>query len=355
MNDAKKKIVQKIIGILLIICAFLINSIYLGRILLVFVGVIYLLFATVPKKDYKKYILYFLIYFMVLFALDTALVFTFKRKPIFSYLISSDTVRIYNGIGYRAWECSNEDVFLDIRYRNPYMCNEDDIELSNINVIASDLPQNFDDYKNQFIKVEGKISAIDGINSLDMQAYEETDVKTNGYVSFCDNIIFRFFLKVENEELSNYELYDKVIVLGRVKAVQKEQEKTIVEVVDCLFINTKIYDEFDIKLISKDLNTSAPNIILENDNLLVYSKYPNNIMLKFSEDDIYELEFAISSNKLDINEMLQYSLSKETIDDVTCYMYEDFKLYLKNNTDKQIVLIDEISSTFESIKNYEVW
>lgn len=355
MNDVKKKIVQKIIGILLVICAFLINKIYLGRILLLFIGIIYLLFATVPKKDYKKYFLYFLLYFVILFVFDTSLVFAFKRKPVFSYLISSNSTKIYNGIGYRVWECSSDDIFLDFKYQHSYMCNEDDIELSTINAIASDLPQNYDEYKNQFIKVEGKISAIDGINSLDMQAYEETEVKTNGYVSFFDNIVFRYYFKENNEELSNFELYDKVIILGRVKSLQKEQDKTIVEVVDCLFINTTIYDEFDINLISRDLNTSTPNVIFEKNDLIVYSKYPNNIMLKFSEDDIYELEFAISSSKMDINEMLEYSLSDETFDDVTCYMFQDFKLYLKTEDGKQIVLIDEILSTFESIENYEIW
>ena len=94
----------------------------------------------------------------------------------------------------RVWQCNEDDydnIIVDPFYEKGYMCNANDIETVDINTFLNSVVQNHSEYKNNYVKIKGKISKKSGINSIEMRPYTETENKVNGYVEFANNITAR--------------------------------------------------------------------------------------------------------------------------------------------------------------------
>ena len=231
MSNNKKSIIIVIIGLLLIGVGFFIHLTNRYRLVLITIGFITQIVGMVIYRK-KKLILIpilVLIFASSLVIIDYLLVANFNRLPVLAIrnTISSNT-KIYNGAFYRVWKCNiaDKEMYIDKYYKSNFYCNSKELQTIDINDFLLHFEKKYKKYKNDFVKIEGKISEIKGIKSLEMKAYEFEVDKLNGYVKFDDNIKLKFLFNGDYEKLSTYSLYDNVKVIGRVVKMEEEEDET---------------------------------------------------------------------------------------------------------------------------------
>lgn len=352
MKEKTRRKIKILLGLALITLSFFIHAFYFGRIILAVMGIGYLVMGKgrhYRKNKARKYLLITLCYLISLLLLDTILVFTIKIEPLFTFRKNYDTIIIYNSLGYRAWHChDDEELIIDPFYQGAFMCDEAKIKPLEINAFSSQIVGSYNDYNNEFVKIVGKISQINGLNDFTMQAYERQNDITNGYVAFADNITLHVIFNNPEEKLANYKLYDWVTVVGRVVSLQEENGKTTIKMVDSELIDHDLYQNYDLVLTSTNLLRKELTKTYSSEQLEIYNEFSTPLMIKFSNQDVYELENVLSSNKLAIKEILAKAKSSQSNYEKTmrAYIYDDFKIFYSLTTEKTIIMITQLDVDF---------
>ena len=339
MSNNKKSIIIVIIGLLLIGVGFFIHLTNRYRLVLITIGFITQIVGMVIYRK-KKLILIpilVLIFASSLVIIDYLLVANFNRLPVLAIrnTISSNT-KIYNGAFYRVWKCNiaDKEMYIDKYYKSNFYCNSKELQTIDINDFLLHFEKKYKKYKNDFVKIEGKISEIKGINSLEMKAYEFEVDKLNGYVKFDDNIKLKFLFNGDYEKLSTYSLYDNVKVIGRVVKMEEEEDETYtITLVDSKIVSSNLYDEFDF-LVNQDKKCyTGTRVYYENKDQKYYFNCLNEIEIKYSEEDIYELNYLLQDNKIKMEDIYKKANSQETNEEggYSIYHFDDFNI-LKCNT-----------------------
>ena len=326
-----------LISIILLLAAILIKNSSAIRPILWIISII--IFAININRNLKysksKIILISLIILFISLVIDGVIVYTFKRIPVFTYnIISKNNTIVYNSLGMQVWQC-NKDNYDNIKvnpfYTKGYMCNANDIEVVDINTFSNLVVQNHSEYKNNYVKIKGKISKKNGINSIEMRPYNITDTQVNGYVEFANNITIKILFKDEVTEINNYDVYDEITIIGVVKNMESDSSNHTIYISDSILVSSINLKDFTITAITENTCSKEPTTIYSSNEYNVYKYCLSDIIITYP-DGQYELSSAISSSKLSVTSLLDNSLKEETDEfNSKIYRFYDYSILVCNN------------------------
>ena len=308
-----------VVGILLALIAILIKKFTPIRLILMIIATFVVTISLTQKnKVFLKHPRYILtIYLAILFIsffVDTIAVYMLSRIPIYTIsIISTEKTRVYNGIGYRVWQCNKDDynnLIVDIFNNKGYYCDGEDIEEIDSNSFLNAVIENYDDYKNKFVKIRGKISSKTSRNSIEMRPYTENEITVNGYVNFADNIALVILFNEEEPKLDNYDVYDEVLVVGKIKNIESTSNGHVIYMSDAKIVSSESYSTYTITANREYRCTpQSPYIEMEGYNVYTYCLTPD-INVSFNGKN-YELASALSSGKVTIEDILSKTSTVE--------------------------------------------
>lgn len=336
-----------LISIILFIITFIIKNGLAIRPILWIISIILLIINVTINNKFKKTTIIFLLVlsFLISIALDGIISITFKRIPVFSYnIISTNNSRVYNGIGIRVWQCDKnnyDNLIVDPFYNKGYLCDAKDIDVVDSNSFLNSVVENYNDYKNSYVKIKGKISKKTGQNYIEMRPYETTNITVNGYVTFADNITLRIIFKNSEEVLDNYDVYDEITIVGIIKNLENNSNKYIIYMYDSKVVSDINLNEYTISATQEQKCSIEPNILYSSDTNNIYSYCLEEIIVSYGENNKYELSNALSSNKIKIEDL--YKNPKEIINNEDnenkIYRFDNYSvLVCDKNTSKDIII-----------------
>ena len=357
-KEAKKnKKVSKnliIISIILLIISLLIKKtmavrtiIYLLSLVVLTVGIKY------KRKKLKEAFTIFLVVFIAYIILDGIIVVTFKRIPIFSYnIITTGKTRVYNSLGIRVWQCDKDnynDLVVDPFYNKGYICDVDDIDPIQSNSFLNSVIENYDEYKNTYVKITGKISKKNGQNSIEMQPYTTTDITVNGYVTFADNITLRILFKQSEPLLDSYDVYDEITVVGIIKNMEQDHNKYVIYMYDTKISSNKNLNNYKITTVNSS-KCSLSDAIYSNEKNILYKYCLEDIIVSFDGDSQYELATALSSNKITIRDLYAGATEETNESDSTViYRLDNYSILVCDYTKSNKIVIGNTNMKFKDI------
>lgn len=333
-NNNKKIKLNKIlliISIIMLLTSILIKTSNAIRPILWILSII--VFAINIKKSTNytksKVIVISIILFAVSLVIDGVIVYTFNKIPVFTYSITKkDNIIVYNSLGMRVWQCNENDynnIIADPFYKKGYMCDANDIETMDINTFLNLVVQNHSEYKNNYVKLKGKISKKSGINSIEMKPYTTTDVQVNGYVEFASNITLKVFFQ-EGINIDNYDIYDEITIVGIVKNMESNQGNHTIYLSDTKLVSTINLDEYTLTVTKEKKCSEEPIGLYNHDEYNLYKYCLQEVLVTFP-DGQYELSSALSSNKLQLNSLYNdYLKIEENDDNSKIYRFEEYSI-----------------------------
>lgn len=312
----KKRIIFILgIGLSFLILPFLINTSSILRIFSLIIGIILITLSYIykTKRNIILIMLLPLILLVTSYALDTFLLYEVKRIPIFAIEIkSSKEVKTYNSFFYRVYDC-NKKLVIDYGYLKNYACSKSSLEEIDVNNILANTKDSYKKYKNKFIKVLGKISKISGNEVIELSSYTLGSNSLNGYVNF--NLNNNLSIKTY-ENLSTYRIYDYISIIGRVA----KMDNNTITLSDAILIPSDIYKTYTYELISG--NNTLTNLNSEK-NYYYYGLTSLNVM--YNEDNIYELSYLLTDEKLSWDELKNNLEVKEVLDNEDNILYKKYE------------------------------
>lgn len=337
----KRKILLIIVGLILTIIPYFINIYSVYRLISILLGITVIIIALVLKKKDKAWRMVFLpIIFLVLaFVFDCAIAHIFIRIPIFANIEkSSNNVITYNSVFYREYSCNNK-IKLDDFYKKSYPCSKDDIEINDATSFLNNVIENYRTYQNKFVKIEGKVSKVNGTYNLELQGYTLTEESINGYVLFSESVTLEVNFN-EILDLTNYKVYDSITVIGRLDELIKRGNNYIVKMYDSVIIDSNLYDEFELSVVPKKSCVNDKFEYAVTNDLTYYTSCLDNIYVKYDEENIYDLSYVLLDKKMTFEALTK--LSKETKEENgnTLYKYDNFNI-LKCANNKEVIIGNE--------------
>lgn len=323
----KKKIILIIISLFLMILPFFINVYSIYRLILVCFGITLLdVSFAINKKNNIFLLIYLPIVFLIFtYSIDYIKTYALDLKPIFIFENKiNNKVSIYNSLFYRIYKCENEYYF-DNNYEKNFTCNPDLIENIDINKLLNEPKNSFKEYKNDFIKVTGKISKIVGTSSIEMQAYNLVEGELNGYVKF--NETSKLIINLNGIDVSNYKIYDYITVVGLLNSYDDNINK--LTLIDTVLEEKELYNEYTIHIIEND-NEEIKEYV---NNIYLYGI--DNIYLDYNVDK-YELSYVIKDKKITLDELIRNSEIIEE-DNIKTYKLDKFNV-ISCNEEKNIII-----------------
>ena len=167
----KKRLIWLLgLGLTLVIVPFIINVYSIFRLISLIIGIILIMISFCLKKKRSIFLIILvpLIILVVSLGLDTLLVYKLRYVPIFSLQVKSNKdVKTYNSLFYRVYDCK-KDLILDYGYNKNYACSNDLLETISVNKFLQDNKASFKEYKNKFVRINGKVSKISGNEVIEM-------------------------------------------------------------------------------------------------------------------------------------------------------------------------------------------
>ena len=301
----KRKKYALIIGIIFILIALLINKSTVIRLLLSLLSIGCISTSICYKEKELKHFIP-LIVMLLLFSsmiLDTIVSYTLKRFPIYSYnIITNKNTKVYNAIGIRVWQCdkNSDKLIVTPFYSKGFTCDPEDMEAIDSNAFLEAIQNDYNEYKNNYIKIRGKISKISGSNIVDMQPYEESDLTIDGHVSFFENITLRIILN-EDKGLEKYDIYDDITIVGVVKNLETSNNQTVIYMYEGKVVSNIDLNDYEITVITDKQCQNIPIFLYEDEENRIYTYCVNDVMITYDRDNIYDLQSAFASNKINID------------------------------------------------------
>ena len=341
----KRSIILIILGVILLIVPFCLTEYSFIRIFLLALGIflITLSLVFVKKRNIFLIVITPLILICLSYAIDTFIFYQFNRIPVFVYEIkSSSKMSTYNSFFYRIFDC-NGNLNLDYGYLSDYVCSESDLETIDINTFLSEPDKTYDEYKNKFVKLNGKISKISGNTSIELSSFTTTDGALNGYVNFNANYVIRANV---DEELSTYRIYDYITVIGRVDSETIEGNVTVINLEDTLLIPSDAYEEYSYEIV----NSSEEELLSLESTQNYYLYGISSLTVKYSNSDIYELSYLITDSRFNLDTIIgnvsgTNMYDEEEILQAKVYELEKFNVMVCEN-DKKIIANQNFDLSF---------
>lgn len=338
MKKAKREIIFIIVGLLLMLIPFFINVYSVYRLLSIFLGIVSLEVGLVIDKYDKAWRIVILpiIFFVLSYGIDFGVTHLFNTIPVFSQrFISSDNVIVYNSIFYREYSCSKK-IIIDNLYKMEYPCSGDDLKEIDSTSFLNSVLENYNDHKDKFVKINGKISKLNGTYNLEMQAYTLTDESINGYVMFSDNITLEVNFNTI-KDLTKYNVYDNITVIGRIDALIKKGDNYIIKMSDSIIMPSDLYETYELSAVE---NKSCENDKVEyavTDEGTYYTSCLNNIYVKYTDENVYELSYVLLDKKITINNLIENSIETKEENGNILYDLDTFKILSCKDKNEYII------------------
>lgn len=305
-NKKNINMIPLLISFACILSIYLINRLIFVRPLLWVVAIIFIIifFKQFFHITIKEFISTALVLLFVSIVVDGILVKVFKRIPAFTYnVVSNEKVNIYYSPGLRVWQCTKNDyknLIVDEFYNKGYVCDTDDISTIDSNSFLNSVVENYDDYRNQFVKIKGKISKKNSQTSIEMRPYIETETKVNGYVEFSNNIVLKIFFEKNESVLDYYDVYDDITIVGLIKNLDNDNGSYTIYMDNARVLSVASLDDFEITATVESNCKSEKNLLLEHNNKKIYNYCLSEIFVSYGSYTS-ELTDSLSSGKIDIS------------------------------------------------------
>lgn len=342
MNKVNKRFITMAIGIVLLAIALLMSKFNLLRAILCIVSIVILTYSNQLERTGKKVFipLFVIIFSLFVIALDYLVCSAFKKTPILAYsIISTNHGTVYNAMGYRVWSCKDGTFKVDPLYRQGYYCEKEAMSAESINNVLSTIVNNFDNYKDTYVKLIGRVSAVDD-DSFYMQMFKET----NDIITFDNTVKLKVEFNYTNKEISTLAVNSIVTVLGRIDRMDGNEiymidssfNKEASSSGDVVFgAETNIYCEYDKQL------------WFQTSDKIFYKSCIEDVNLKIG-DNVYNLQNAIKNDLISLNEILEeapgyLTNSKEGS---KIYKYKDFNILVCDPNSSRDVIIGKSEMDF---------
>ena len=356
MKKTKKKFDYKsLIFLVPIIVAFVLRRPGVIRVLFCLIGIGLFVYTFFRKKNKKLIPVIILCSFFVLVLLDGLFAYVFSRIPVFSYNITSlGNVRVYNSIGLRTWQCdinNYKDIKVNFFDDKGYACDVSNIETVYSNSFLSTVVENYPEYKNQYVKINGKISKKNGLNYIEMQAYRKDSESLNGYVDFYTNITLRILFIDDQEELENYDVYDNVTVIGVIKNMELDNGNYVIYMYEAKVASIKQLGDYTIS-VTPETKCEDQTLIYMDTNYNVYQYCLLNVVVTYEDESKYDLSTVLSSGKLSIYDMINgYKNSMSSPDDNSIiYEYDGYNILVCDESRSNDIVIGSNKMNFQNVK-----
>ncbi len=314
-----------ILGFIFTFISFFIFNYAIYRLILTLIGITILSISLIinTKNLPFKIILFPIMIFLFVYLIDYYSFIIFKKPPIMVIESkSSDKVSTYNSLIYRVYKCDDK-LILDKNYKKNYACNRNDIEVKSISeYLGTNLKQTFNNTKNKFVHIKGKISKIIGSSQLEIEYYD-SKVGINGYVNFESNK--KIVLKNLDIDPQNYHIYDEIEFTGE---VAKYVVSSDIEEIDLTYVkiyNLDIYDNYEL-MVNYNYDSKLTNLL---DN--IYYMGINSIYYKYNEDNIYDLSYILTDKRDSIDNIIKGNEYTENKNKDRIYKFEKYNIVRCNN------------------------
>ncbi len=356
-NSEKKikiNLIFLIISIVMIVSAIIMKENLAIRTVLWITSVLLLTLNIGISNKLKKTVSLILmcIFFIISVIADGIIVITLKTIPIFSYnIISTEKSIVYNALGVRVWQCDKnnfKDIIVDPFNKKGYMCDAEDISAIDSNSFLNSVVTNYDDYKNNYVKITGKISKKTGQNYIEMRPYKASDITVNGYVEFADNITLRIIFNNNEPKLDEYDVYDEITIVGIVKNLEQESSKYVIYMYDNKVVSNINLNEYTITVTTEKKCSDELIPVYSNESINIYSRCLEEVIISYPDNN-YELQNALSSNKITINELYENSDEIETYpeDERKIYRYDNYSVLVCDQTKSKDIIIGNKKMSFD--------
>ncbi len=346
--------VSLIISIFIIILTMSVNEATAIRPIMWIIAIILLTINIIRAFKLKPFYIIFIFLIAILLSLviDGLSSLAFKHIPVFSYNITNlGNTKVYNSLGLRVWQCdkNKKEFIFDLFNKNGYMCNAEEIDAIDSNSFLNSIVSNYSEYKNKYIKIKGKISKKTGQNYLEMQPYETNNIKINGEVSFADNITLKILFDNNTEELNNYDVYDEIIIVGLIKNLETNNSKYTVYMSEAKIVSNINLNDFNVGITSENTCTEK-RLVYSNTEHDIYTYCIQDIFINYPDNN-YELANALSSNKLQIEELYNNPLEvlHNDEDNSNIYKFSDYNIMICDDTTSRDVIIGNKQMNFDSV------
>ena len=226
----------------------------------------------------------------------------------------------------------------DLFNKQGYLCDMSNIDTVYSNSFLSTVIENYSDYKNQYVKINGKISKKNGLNYIEMQAYDPNSESINGSVTFYENITLRILFTNNEEELNNYDIYDNITVIGSIKNLETINGSHYIYMSDAKVLSIRNLDKYKISF-TIDNKCDEKTMIYSDDTKDIYEYCLLNAFITYEDGSNYELGNVLSSGKLNIDEMINNYKTKEEDKENILYKFDNYNILVCNNTEKENIII----------------
>ncbi len=342
------------ISIVIILLTMSVNEVSAIRPIMWILAIILLTINIVKALKLKPVflVLVFFVTFLLSLVIDGLGALAFKHIPVFSYNITSvGNTKVYNSLGLRIWQCNKDEpkYIFDLFNNNGYLCNAEDIDVIDSNSFLNSVVDNYAEYKNKYTKIKGKISKKTGQNYLEMQPYKVSDVQINGAVSFASNITLRILFNNNTPELNNYDVYDEIMVVGLVKNLEVDNSKYIIYMGEAKIVSNINLNDFEVGITGENV-CSEKRLVYSNLDNDIYTYCIQDMFINYPDNN-YELANALSSNKLQIEELYNNPLEviHSEVDDSNLYKFSDYSILICDETYSKDIIIGDKKMNFDSV------
>ena len=343
MNKVNKRFISMAIGIVLLLIALLLSKFGLLRAILCILSIIILTYSNQLERTNKKVFIpvFVIIFSFFVIALDYLVVGALKKPPILAYsIVSSNNGTVYNAIGYRVWSCKDNTFKVDPLYKQGYYCDKETMNAENINNVLSTIADNFNDYKDSYVKIIGRVSGIVDENSFYMQMFKEE----NNLIRFDDTVKLYVQFDYKNKDIAKLSVNSIVTVLGRIDRMDEDNiymidssfNKESMSSGDVVFgAETNVYCEYDKQLWFQ----TSDNIY--------YKSCIEDVNLKIN-NNVYNLQNAIQNNLITLDEIKDEAIGYQTQskDGSRIYKFKDFNIMVCDPNISRDVIIGRTEMDF---------
>ena len=326
--------VLTVVAILVFLVVFISKDYNINRLILTTLGIVILVISYISSKQrtYVSAIIYALVCLLILYAVDTTLVYTLKTKPIFSSKItSSDKFITYDSLIYRQFEC-NKKIYFDLFYKKSDYCSFDLLEEKDINTLSSDIVNNFNKYRDKFYIIDAKISHKEGNDIIELKSYDKSEENINGNVIFNDNITYTSTLDTDN--IDKLKVYDNVKIVARIARLKKENDGYKIILKDSHIYKLNDYKNFKINVVDNKSCEKDKTEYVSNSDYNYYTSCLSNVYVVYDED-VYELSYVLKDEKINLKDLIKNYDDKEEIteedDDTTLYKFDKYNILVCNS------------------------
>lgn len=356
-KDKKINMILLLISIVLLLLAIFITKSSAVRPFFWILSIILLTANIAISNNFKsvKTITLLLILLIISIIGDGIIVYSLKRIPVFSFnIISTEKTIVYNSIGMRVWQCDKNDyknLIIDPFYESGYMCDAEDITVMDSNSFLNSIVSNHSEYRNKYVKINGKISKKTGQNYIEMRPYSSSDITVNGYVEFADNITLRIIFNNGEPALDNYDIYDEITIVGIVKNMENESGKYVIYMYDSKVVSAINLNEYTVTITSSRKCNTEPKLIHSNDTANIYTYCIDEAIVSYP-DNKYELPQALSSNKIKIEDLYNgtNNIDINEDDNSKIYRFEEYSILVCNPEKSKDIIIGKKKMSFKDVE-----